>query len=206
MLVPIHDITGDVVGEVELHQSIYDAPISKSLMHQALVRQLANTRLGTHSTKTRGEVRGSTRKIYRQKGTGRARHGSMKVNLWPGGGVVFGPKPRKYIKNMPRKMRRAAYRSALTVKAQDKQIVIVDDFQVESSKTRDMVAILDGLKLDGSVLVMLPEKNENVERSVHNLPNVKTLRASYLNIRDLLGYDYLLITQKSLDVIEHILA
>ena len=205
MLVPIHDIKGDVVGEVELHDSIYDASVNKSLMHQALVRQLANARLGTHHTKTRGEVRGSTRKIYRQKGTGRARHGSMKVNLWPGGGVVFGPKPRKYTKHMPRKMRRAAYRSALTVKAQEKQIVVVDDLQVESGKTRDMVAILEGLKLQGSVLVMLPEKNESLERSIQNLSNVKTLRASYLNIRDLLGYDHLLILQKSLDVIGQIL-
>ena len=205
MLVPIHDIKGDVIGEVELHDSIYDASVNKSLMHQALVRQLANARLGTHHTKTRGEVRGSTRKIYRQKGTGRARHGSMKVNLWPGGGIVFGPKPRKYTKHMPRKMRRAAYRSALTVKAQEKQIVVVDDLQVESGKTRDMVAILEGLKLQGSVLVMLPEKNESLERSIQNLSNVKTLRASYLNIRDLLGYDHLLILQKSLDVIGHIL-
>ncbi|MBN1580808.1 MAG: 50S ribosomal protein L4 [Anaerolineae bacterium] len=205
MLVPIYDTKGDVVGEVELRDSIYGAPINKSLMHQALVRQLANARLGTHSTKTRGEVRGSTRKIYRQKGTGRARHGSMKVNLWPGGGITFGPKPRKYTKHMPRKMRRAAYRSALTVKAQDKQIVVVDDLQIESGKTRDMVAILAELELKGSVLVMLPEKNENVERSAHNLANVKTLRASYLNIRDLLGHDYLLIPQKSLGMIEQIL-
>lgn len=205
MLVPIYDTKGDVVGEVELRDSIYGAPINKSLMHQALVRQLANARLGTHSTKTRGEVRGSTRKIYRQKGTGRARHGSMKVNLWPGGGITFGPKPRKYTKHMPRKMRRAAYRSALTVKAQDKQIVVVDDLQIESGKTRDMVAILAELELKGSVLVMLPEKNENVERSAHNLANVKTLRASYLNIRDLLGYDYLLIPRGSLEVIESIL-
>ena len=205
MLVPLHDIKGDVIGEVELHDSIYDAPISKPLMHQALVRQLANARLGTHSTRTRGEVRGSTRKIYRQKGTGRARHGSMKVNLWPGGGIVFGPKPRKYTKHMPRKMRRAAYRSALTVKAQGQQIVVVDDLKVESGRTRDMAAILNGLELKGSVLVMLPEKNESVERSANNLPNVKTLRASYLNIRDLLGHDYLLIPQQALGLIEQIL-
>jgi large subunit ribosomal protein L4 len=107
---------------------------------------------------------------------------------------------------MPRKMRRAAYRSALTIKAQDQQIIVVNDLQIESGKTRDMIAILEGLKLQGSVLVMLPEKNENIERSAHNLSNVKTLRASYLNIRDLLGYDYLLIPQKSLDVIEQILS
>lgn len=205
MLVPVHNMVGEVVGEAELHDDVFSAPINKSLMHQALVRQLANARLGTHSTKTRGEVRGSTRKIWRQKGTGRARHGSLKVNLWPGGGVVFGPKPRSYKKDMPRKMRRAAYRSALSVKARDRQIVVVDTLEMESSKTREMIEVLDRLGLDGSVLIMLPEKSENVERSVRNLPDVKTLRASYLNVRDLLDYDYLLVPQRSLQVIEHIL-
>lgn len=205
MLVPVRNMAGKVIGDVELRDDIFDAPISRSLMHQALVRQLANARLGTHSTKTRGEVRGSTRKIWRQKGTGRARHGSIKVNLWPGGGVVFGPKPRSYRKAMPRKMRRAAYRSALSVKAQEGQVVVVDELEVDGFKTREMVSVLDRLNLDGSVLIMLPEKNENVERSAHNLPNVKTLRASYLNIRDLLGYDYVLVPQKSLEMIERIL-
>jgi large subunit ribosomal protein L4 len=174
-------------------------------MHQALVRQQANARLGTHNTKTRGEVRGSTRKIWRQKGTGRARHGSIKVNLWPGGGITFGPKPRSYRKSMPRKMRRAAYRSALSVKAQDGQIVVLDALEMGAPKTREMVELLDRLGLEGSVLIMLPEKNENVERSARNLADVKTLRAAYLNVRDLLGYDTLLMPQGSLEVIEGIL-
>jgi len=198
-------MAGETVGEVDLLDDIYDARVSKSLMHQALVRQLANARRGTHSTKTRGEVRGSTRKIYHQKGTGRARHGSRKVNLWPGGGVVFGPRPRSYEKKMPRKMRRAAYRSALSVKAKDSQIVVVDALEMSSPKTREMAGLVDRLGLDGSVLIMLPEGNEKVELSARNLPSVKTLRASYLNIRDLLGYDYLLIPQSSLPVIESIL-
>ncbi len=205
MLVPLHNMEGNVVGEVELHDSIYNASINTALMHQALVLQQANARLGTHSTKTPGEVRGTTRKMYRQKGTGNARHGSFKVNLWPGGGVVFGPKPRKYTKKMPRKMRRAAYRSALTVKAQEGQIVVLDELTMDSPKTKNLASLLKRLNLEGSVLVMLPDKNENVELSAHNLPNVKTLRASYLNIRDLLGYDYLLLPQKSLDVIAQIL-
>jgi len=118
---------------------------------------------------------------------------------------VFGPKPRSYKKDMPRKMRRAAYRSALTVKAQDEQIVVVDGLTLESSKTRDMAAVLQGLNLAGSVLVMLAEKNEKVERSANNLPHVKTMLANYLNIRDLLGYDYLLLPQQSLAIIEQIL-
>lgn len=205
MLVSMRNVAGETVGEIELQDDIYVAPVSKPLMHQALVRQLANARQGTHKAKTRSEVRGSTRKIYRQKGTGRARHGSMKVNLWPGGGVAHGPVPRSYQKKMPRKMRRAAYRSALTVKAQDNQIVVLDELEMSSPRTRDMVAILERLGLDGSVLIMLPDKNDNVERSARNLPDVKTLRASYLNIRDLLGYDYLLVPRGSLEVIESIL-
>ena len=200
MLVPVRNMDGETVGEAELRDEIFDARISQPLTHQALVRQLANARRGTHSTRTRGEVRGSTRKIYRQKGTGRARHGSMKVNLWPGGGVVFGPRPRSYRKDMPRKMRRAAYRSALTVKAQDEQIVVLDALEMSTPKTRDFRSMLQRLGLEGSVLVMLPERNENVELSVRNLPDVKALRASYVNVRDLLGYDYLLLPQESLAV------
>jgi large subunit ribosomal protein L4 len=198
-------MAGETVGDVELRDDIFDAPVSKPLMHQALVRQQANARLGTHNTKTRGEVRGSTRKIWRQKGTGRARHGSIKVNLWPGGGVTFGPKPRSYRKSMPRKMRRAAYRSALSVKAQEGQIVVLDALEMGAPKTREMVEMLARLELEGSVLIMLPEKNENVERSARNLADVKTLRAAYLNVRDLLGYDTLVIPQGSLEVIEGIL-
>jgi large subunit ribosomal protein L4 len=205
MLVPVRNMAGETVGEIELSDSVFVAAISKPLMHQALVRQLANARQGTHKAKTRGEVRGSTRKIYRQKGTGRARHGSMKVNLWPGGGVAHGPVPRSYEKKMPRKMRRAAYRSALTVKAQEDQIVVLDDLAMSAPRTREIRALIERLGLTGSVLIMLPDKNENVERSARNLPDVKTLRASYLNIRDLLGYDYLLIPQESLQVIEGIL-
>jgi large subunit ribosomal protein L4 len=205
MLVPVRNVGGETVGEIELRDDIFGAPVNRALMHQALVRQLANARLGTHKTKSRGEVRGSTRKIWRQKGTGRARHGSTKVNLWRGGGVAHGPQPRSYAKKMPRKMRRAAYRSALSVKAQDNQIVVVDALDMVAPKTRQVVQWVQSLGLDGSVLIMLPDKNENVELSARNLPDVKTLRASYLNIRDLLGYDYLLMPQGSVEVIEGIL-
>jgi large subunit ribosomal protein L4 len=205
MLVPMRNMAGETVGEIELSDDIFAAPVSKPLMHQAVVRQLANARLGTHKSKTRSEVHGSTRKIYRQKGTGRARHGSTKVNLWRGGGTAHGPVPRSYQKKMPRKMRRAAYRSALTVKAQDEQIVVLDNLDMDAPRTREMVSLIERLGLEGSVLIMLPEKNENVERSARNLPDVKTLRANYLNVRDLLGYDYVLVPQGSLEVIERIL-
>ncbi len=205
MLVPIRNMAGQTTGDVELRDDIFMVPISKPLMHQAFRRQLANARRGSHHTLTRGEVRGSTRKIYRQKGTGRARHGSIKVNLWPGGGVAHGPKPRSYVEKMPRKMRRAAYRSALTVKAQDDQVVVLDSLALSTPKTREIKMLIDRLGLQGSVLIMLPERNENVELAARNLPDVKTLRASYLNIRDLLGYDYLVLPQESLAVIERIL-
>jgi large subunit ribosomal protein L4 len=205
MLVPVRNMTGETVGETELRDDIFNAPVNTGLMHQALERQLVNARLGTHKTKTRGEVSGSTRKVWRQKGTGRARHGSMKVNLWPGGGVVHGPRPRDYTKKMPRKMRRAAYRSALSVKAQDGQIVVLDVLEMSEIRTREVAEMLRHLGVEGSALIMLPDKNENVERSARNLADVKTLRASYLNIRDLLGHDYLLIPRESLGVIEGIL-
>lgn len=205
MRVPLRNMAGETVGEVELRDDIFNARVSRALMHQALVRQLANARLGTHKTKKRSEVSGGGRKPWRQKGTGRARQGSIRAPQWRGGGTVFGPQPRSYAKKMPRKMRRAAYRSALTVKAQDGQIVVLDELTMETPKTKEMVALLERLGIEGSALIMLPERNENVEYSARNLPYVKILRASYLNIRDLLGYDYLVIPQRSLEVIERIL-
>ena len=205
MLVPIYNTTGETVGEIELRKDIFDVPINVPVMHQALVRQQANARQGTHKTKTRGEVRGGGRKPWRQKGTGRARHGSIREPQWRGGGVAHGPRPRSYRQKMPRKMRRLAYKSALSVKAKERQIIVLDDLQVPAPKTRGMVSILEALAVDSSALILLPGENVNVEKSASNLPNVKTLRANYLNIRDLLGYDYLLMPLGALDVIEIIL-
>ena len=170
-------------------------------MHQALVRQLANARQGTHRTLSRGEVSRTKAKWYRQKGTGRARHGSRNAPIFVGGGVAHGPKPRSYRKKMPRKMRRAALRSALPVKAAETQIVLLDELKMEQPKTRDFVTMLERLDVSASALVLLSEKDETVEKSARNIPNVKTLHANYLNIRDLLGYDTLLIPLDSLDVI-----
>jgi len=205
MLVPIHNTAGEIVGEVELREDIFGVPINVPVMHQALVRQLANARLGTHKTKTRAEVRGGGRKPWRQKGTGRARHGSIREPQWRGGGVAHGPRPRSYRQKMPRKMRRLAYKSALSVKAKEGQIIVLDDLQMPAPRTREMVSILEALGVDSSALILLPERNFNVERSASNLPDVKTLRANYLNVRDLLGYDYLIMPLGALEVIEHIL-
>jgi large subunit ribosomal protein L4 len=175
-------------------------------MHQALVRQLANARLGTHKVRTRSENNRSKSKWYRQKGTGRARHGSRNAPIFVGGGIAHGPTPRSYVKQMPRKMRRAALRSALSVKAADQQVVILDKLEMAAPKTKEMVQTLGRISADkGKALILLPERNTSVELSIRNLESAMTLRASYLNIRDLLNADVLVVPLAALDVIESIL-
>jgi large subunit ribosomal protein L4 len=205
MEIAVRNMAGEQVGAVELPAQVFEAPINAALMHQALVRQLANARQGTHKAMTRSEVNRSKAKWYRQKGTGRARHGSRNAPIFVGGGVAHGPKPRSYRQQMPRKMRRAALRSALSVKAADAQIVLLDELRLEQPKTREFVAILERLAVSDSALVLLAEQDEVVQKSARNVPNVKTLRASYLNIRDLLGYENVVIPLDSLDVITSLL-
>jgi large subunit ribosomal protein L4 len=203
MQVPVYNIQGEQVSEVELRDDIFAAPVNPGLMHQAFVRQMANARLGTHKTKTRGEVRGGGRKPWRQKGTGRARQGSIRAPQWQGGGIVFGPQPRSYRQKMPRKMRRQALRSALSVKAAESQVRLLDALEMAEPKTKEMVGILEKLGLgNGSALILLPQRDEVILRSVRNLPQVRTLVAQYLNVRDLLQYDYILMPLASLEVIE----
>lgn len=205
MKVPVWNIWGEKVDEIELRPDIFEAPINVPLMHQALVRQLANARLGTHKTKTRGEVNRTTRKWYRQKGTGRARHGSRNAPIFVGGGIAHGPQPRSYKQRMPRKMRRAALRSALSVKAGQQQIVVVDRLELPEPKTKEMIGVLQRLNVGENALILLPERNEVVEKSARNLPKVKTLHAGYLNVRDLLQYEKVLMPLGALQVIESIL-
>lgn len=205
MQVPVKNMAGETVGQVDLSDAIFAAPINEPLMHQALLRQLANARLGTHKVKGRSEVSGGGRKPWKQKGTGRARQGSTRAAQWRGGGIIFGPTPRSYEQRMPRKMRQAAVRSALSVLAAEERIVVLDELAVSTSKTREMRQALDALEVtSGRVLLLTTAMDENVERSANNLPAVKLLRASYLNIRDLLNYDFLVIPQPALDVIEQI--
>ena len=205
MQVPVYNIEGDQVSEAELRDDIFAVTINQGLMHQALVRQLANARQGTHNSKTRGEVSGGGRKPWRQKGTGRARQGSIRAPHWRGGGTVFGPTPRSYSQKMPRKMRRQALRSALSVKASESQVKLLDALEMSEPKTKEMLRVLQRLGVDGSALILLPQRNEEVLRSVRNLPKVRTLVAQYLNVRDLLKYDYVLVPLASLEVIERIL-
>jgi large subunit ribosomal protein L4 len=196
---------GEKAGDVELHPDIFEASINVPLMHQAFERQRANARRGTHKAQTRSEVNRTTRKWYRQKGTGRARHGSRSASLFVGGGVAHGPKVRDYSKKMPRKMRRAALRAALSAKAKEEDIVIVSALEMDVPRTKLIVSMLKSLGADGSVLLLLPERDEIVEKSARNLPDMKVLNANYLNIRDLLSYDKVLMTMDSLRVVERIL-
>lgn len=205
MKVPVWNMSGQQVDEIELRPDIFEAPINVPLMHQALVRQLANARLDTHKTKTRGEVNRTTAKWYRQKGTGRARHGSRNAPIFVGGGIAHGPQPRSYAQRMPKKMRRAALRSALSVKAGQQQIVVVDHLELPEPKTREMREVLHRLNVGENALILLPGRNETVEKSVRNLPKVKALHAGYLNIRDLLQYEKVVMPLGALQVIESIL-
>lgn len=201
MKLPVKNLKGEQVGEADLPMSVFGAPVSKALMHQALVRQNANAHLGTHKVKTRAEVSRTTKKLFRQKGTGRARQGSMKAPHWKGGGVAFGPVPRSYDQAMPRKMRRAAVRSALSQKLLDEGIVLVDKLEMEAPKTRELAAAMSSLGVTRGLLV-LPEHNTAVEKSARNLVNVKALLAGYLNVRDIFKYDQLVISLDALKTIE----
>lgn len=206
MKVPVLNMAGEEVNSVDLPVTIFEANINRGLMHQALVRQLANARLGTHKVKGRSEVNRTGAKAYRQKGTGRARHGSRRAPIFVGGGVAHGPTPRKYTKRMPRKMRRAALRSALSVKASSGDIIVLDDITMDSPKTKEMTALMSRVTNNESTLLLLAERNENVEKSAQNLVDVKALRASYLNIRDLLGYDKVVMPLSALDSISSFLS
>jgi large subunit ribosomal protein L4 len=194
--------TGDEVGTIQLAETIFGIEPNIPVMHQAMVRQQANARLGTHNTRGRGEVVGSTRKLYRQKGTGRARQGSVRAPHRKGGGVAHGPHPRSYRQDMPRKMRRLAVRSALSAKYAADEIRFVDALTFEQPRTKDILACLSSLELDGKTLIVLDQKNTNVQRSANNLPGVKTLLANYLNVIDLLNHDNVIIARGAVEVIE----
>jgi len=204
MKVDLMNMNGAKVGEIDLPAEVFEAPISVDLMHQAFVRQMANAHLGTHDTKVRGEVAGGGKKPWKQKGTGRARQGSIRAAQWVDGGRIHTPHPRKYTKTMPRKMRQAALRSALTVKASEANVVVVDDMVLSELKTRLMANALQSLVGESSALVLIPELNDQYDRiirSANNLPDVKTLQTGYLNIRDILNYQKLVMPAAALDQI-----
>jgi large subunit ribosomal protein L4 len=204
MKVDVLNIEGKKIREVELPASIFEAPINVDLMHQAYVRQMANARLGTHETKVRGEVAGGGAKPYKQKGTGRARQGSRRAAQFVGGGRIHTPHPRSYEQRMPKKMRQAALRSALSSKAAESGVVVVDEINLSEARTRVMADTLKNWVGGSTVLVVLPEKDnayESVMRSAGNLANTKVLLAGYLNIRDLFSYDKVVLPVKTLDAL-----
>jgi large subunit ribosomal protein L4 len=205
MEVDVFNMEGQKVSTVELPAAIFEAPINVDLMHQAFVRQMANARLGTHKTKGRSEVSGGGRKPWKQKGTGRARQGSTRAAHWVGGGKVHTPKPRSYVQAMPRKMRQAAIRSALSAKASENAVVVLDALSLPEIKTRRMAAALNALVGQESALIVIPEKNEEyakVELSTSNLPDAKTLLVSYLNVRDLLEFNRIVLPLPALDALK----
>ena len=205
MKVDVFNLKGEKTDSIDLPEEIFAAKINVDLMHQAYQRQMANARLGTHNTKRRGEVRGGGAKPWKQKGTGRARRGSMINAQSVGGGRIHTPKPRDYTQAMPQKMRRAALRSALTVVANDAKLVMVDSMEMKNAKSSDLAKAIKMLAGDKRALVLVPdksEKNENLIKSGRNLAEAKLLQANYLNIRDLLSFEKVIIPLASLEVIK----
>ncbi|MGI6492764.1 MAG: 50S ribosomal protein L4 [Pelotomaculum sp.] len=203
--VALYNISGEQVGELELSEDIFGFEVNEAILHDAVVAQLARRRLGTHDTKTRSEVRGGGRKPWRQKGTGRARVGSIRSPIWRGGGTVFGPHPRDYGYSLPRKVRRQALKSALSAKVNAGDIVVLDTLTMEAPKTREMVEILGNLKVNDALLVTAA-KDEAIEKSARNIPNIKTLVANGLNVYDILAYDKLVITKDAVTRVEEVFA
>jgi large subunit ribosomal protein L4 len=200
-VVDVYNVKNEKVGEVELSDRIYNAPIRPHLLHEVVTAQLAARRSGTAKTKVRSEIRGSTRKPYRQKGTGRARAGSRKSPLWRGGGAIFGPQPRDYGWSPPKKVRREALRVGLSAKLQDKELVVVDDMTLDEIKTRNFVETMKSLGLDNA-LVVTEGPDDKLEKSSRNVPGFKVLRAEGLNCYDLLKYRNVVLLQTSLPKIE----
>ncbi len=200
----LYDKTGKDVGSVELNDELFAAPVNVAVLHQVVTAQLAGRRMGTHDTKTRGEVRGGGAKPYRQKGTGRARQGSKSAPHYRGGGAVFGPHPRSYEQRLPRKMRRLALRGALTAKLGDAAIRVVDTFALERIKTSDFLGILTALKATGRVLIVAPGGDEQLRLSARNLPTVEVILADSLNVVDLIKADTIVIEQPSLARMEEV--
>jgi large subunit ribosomal protein L4 len=200
--VPVYNLSGEVIRQTEISDTVFAVPFNETLVHQVMVSQQANARQGTASTKTRGAVNGSTKKLYRQKGTGNARSGSKKSPLRRGGGITFGPHPRDYRQAIPRKMRRLALRCVLSAKAGDGELKILEGFDFTEPKTKKMIEVLIALGIDSSALIVTPAPEKNVIKSARNLPEIKTMPANVLNIIDILSHKTLLMTEAAVRVAE----
>ena len=204
MQVSVYNVAGEVVDSIEVSDYVFDVPFNQAVVHQAVVRQQANARQGTHKTKTRSEVSGTTRKMYRQKGTGNARAGSRRSPLRRGGGVIFGPRPRSYRQAMPKKMRRLALRCVLSEKARDEELIVLEQLKLDEPKTREMERILTALGVESSALVVTSEPEENVVKSARNLSGIKIMHASLLNAVDILSSKMLLMTVEAVRKVEEL--
>lgn len=199
--VDVKNVRGEVVGAFDLDDRVFGIEPNKAVVHQAVVAQLANQRKGTHDTKTRGEVRGGTHKMWRQKGTGRARQGDRRAPHWVGGGVVFGPHPRSYHKDLPRKMRRLAMKSALSARVAESALTVVDDLALATPKTREFAGVLSALGLANGALIVVAETDEGVTRASRNLPNVRAVTPGGLNLLDVLKYKHVVITRPAAEAL-----
>jgi large subunit ribosomal protein L4 len=203
--IPLYNMEGKKTGSLPVSEEIFDAPVNESVMHQALIRQMANMRRGTHSTKTRGEVAGGGRKPWRQKGTGRARHGSIRSPLWKGGGVTFGPKPRDYSQSMPKNMRRLALCGALTTKVMDQKMIALEDLKFEAPRTKQFIEMMEKLEVPQSTLFLIDGRNFEVEKSASNIQGVKIITLDTINIYDILKYEKLVATKDAIQHLEEVL-
>lgn len=203
--VTVYNLEGQAVGEIELSDAVFGAPVNEALLHQAVVTYLNNQRRGTASTKTRAEVRGGGRKPWRQKGTGRARHGSIRSPIWVGGGTTFGPKPRNFRQSLPKKARRAALRSALSAKVRDGGVIVLDDLKLSEPKTKVMAGVLQRLLAERKPLIVLAERDRNVELSTRNLPGAGTTQAVDMNVYQVLAHDKLVLTRDAVAKLEEAL-
>ena len=204
MQVSVYNVTGEAVDSIEVSEYVFDIPFNHAVVHQAVVRQQANARQGTHKTKTRSEVSGTTRKMYRQKGTGNARAGSRRSPLRRGGGIIFGPRPRSYRQSMPKKMRRLALRCVLSAKARDEELIVLEQLKLDEPKTSEMEQILKALGINSSALIVTSEAEENVVKSARNLSGIKIMPASLLNTVDILSRKILLMTVEAVRKVEEL--
>lgn len=204
--VAVYTINGQQTGELELNENVFGVELNEAVVHQAVVMQLASQRLGTHSTKTRGLVRGGGRKPWKQKGTGRARSGSTRSPIWVGGGITFGPRPRSYAFRMPRKQRRLAIKCALSSKVESGEFMVIEAIDFQQAKTKNVVQMLKDFNADKKALIITAEKIENVEKSSRNIPGVKAISTGGLNVHDILNHNKLFITKDAITRIEEVLA
>jgi len=204
--IDLYNMTGEIVGNIELSENIFGVDVNENAMYLAVENQLANKRQGTQSTKTKSEVRGGGKKPWRQKGTGRARQGSIRSAQWIKGGIVLGPKPRSYRFTLPKKVKRIALKSAFSSKVSDNNILVLDNLGFDNIKTKAMVNVLSNLKIDTSTLIVLADKNDIVEKSARNIPGVKTAHVNTINVFDLLKYKKVILTKDAVSKVEEVYA